>query len=46
MIEVLQFAASSWWNLFVTLSIIIAPYAPISALQGLVRITTLRSAGL
>jgi len=46
MLEILQFAAGSWWHLFVTLAVIVAPAAPIAALRGLIRITTLRSAGL
>lgn len=42
MLEILQFAAASWWNLFVTAAVIIAPAAPLSQLPALIRIAHVR----
>lgn len=45
MIELFQFAAGSWWHLFVTIALICAPGVPLLALRGIVRTFTFRGPG-
>jgi hypothetical protein len=38
MLEILQFAAASWWNLGVTLTLILATAIPLHYMGGLIRV--------